>query len=193
MEIIIASKNKGKIKEFKEMLEPKGYLVKSLLDFDEEVEIEETGKTFRENAYIKAKSIADKYHVMAIADDSGLEIDYLDGKPGVYSSRWLGEDTPYTIKNQEVLRLMDGINNRTCRYVCCIAIVQENKEAIIFEENVEGEIAMEANGNHGFGYDPIVYYPPLGKTMAEMKDEEKNAISHRGKAVRKLQEWLEHE
>ena len=188
--IVVASGNAGKIKEFKEMLEPKGYIVKSLSDFPDMKEVEENGTTFHDNAIIKAQAVTDQYGIMAISDDSGLEIDALDKKPGVMSARWLGHDTSYTIKNQKVLDLMKNQTNRSCRYVCAIAITRKNEEPIVFEDTVECEIAFEAKGENGFGYDPIIYYPPLQKTMAEMSKDEKNSISHRGKAVRKLEAWL---
>ena len=188
--IVVASGNKGKIKEFKEMLEPEGYTVLSLSDFPDMPETEETGYTFHDNAIIKAQAVTDRYGIMAIADDSGLEIDALDKKPGVMSARWLGHDTPYTIKNAKVLELMQGKENRTCRYVCAIAITQKGCKPVVFEDSVECEITTCAKGENGFGYDPIIYYPPFHKTMAEMTKEEKNSISHRGKAVRKLEAWL---
>ncbi len=188
--IVVASGNAGKIKEFKEMLEPKGYEVKSLADFPDMKEVEENGTTFHDNAIIKAQAVTDQYGIMAISDDSGLEIDALDKKPGVMSARWLGHDTSYDIKNQKVLELMEGKQDRTCRYVCAIAITRKDEEPIVFEDSVECEIAHEAKGNNGFGYDPIIYYPPFHKTMAEMSKDEKNSISHRGKAVLKLEAWL---
>lgn len=188
--IVVASGNQGKIREFREMLEPEGYVVKSLKDFEDMPETEENGTTFRENAVIKAKAVTDRYGIMAISDDSGLEIDALDKKPGVQSARWLGHDTSYDIKNQKVLELMKDQKIRTCRYVCAIAITRKDAEPVVFEDTVECEIAMEAKGSNGFGYDPIIYYPPFKKTMAEMSKEEKNSISHRGKAVRKLEAWL---
>lgn len=189
--IVIASGNQGKIKEFKEMLEPEGYTVKSLSDFPDMPEVEETGTTFHDNAIIKAQAVTDRYGITAISDDSGLEIDALDKKPGVMSARWLGHDTSYDVKNQKVLDLLKDKKDRTCRYVCAIAITRVNEEPVVFEDTVECEVALEAKGSNGFGYDPIIYYAPSGKTMAEMSKEEKNSISHRGKAVRKLEAWLD--
>ncbi len=191
--IVVASGNAGKIREFREMLEPKGYIVKCLADFPDMPETEENGTTFHDNAIIKAQAVTDRYGIMAISDDSGLEIDALDKKPGVYSARWLGHDTPYDIKNQKVLELMKDKTDRTCRYVCAIAITRPGEKPVVFEDTVECEIAHEAKGSNGFGYDPIIYYPPFGKTMAELTKDEKNSISHRGKAVRKLEQWLENE
>lgn len=189
--IVVASGNQGKIKEFKEMLEPEGYTVKSLSDFPDMPEVEETGTTFHDNAIIKAQAVTDRYGIIAISDDSGLEIDALDKKPGVMSARWLGHDTSYDVKNQKVLDLLKDKKDRTCRYVCAIAITRVNEEPVVFEDTVECEVALEAKGSNGFGYDPIIYYAPSGKTMAEMSKEEKNSISHRGKAVRKLEAWLD--
>ena len=189
--IVVASGNQGKIREFKEMLEPEGYTVKSLSDFPDMPEVEETGTTFHDNAIIKAQAVTDRYGITAISDDSGLEIDALDKKPGVMSARWLGHDTSYDVKNQKVLDLLKDKKDRTCRYVCAIAITRVNEEPVVFEDTVECEVALEAKGSNGFGYDPIIYYAPSGKTMAEMSKEEKNSISHRGKAVRKLEAWLD--
>ncbi len=189
--IVVASGNQGKIKEFREMLEPEGYTVKSLSDFPDMPEVEETGTTFHDNAIIKAQAVTDRYGITAISDDSGLEIDALDKKPGVMSARWLGHDTSYDVKNQKVLDLLKDKTDRTCRYVCAIAITRVNEEPVVFEDSVECEVALEAKGSNGFGYDPIIYYAPLAKTMAEMTKDEKNSISHRGKAVRKLEAWLD--
>ena len=189
--IVVASGNQGKINEFKEMLEPEGYTVKSLSDFPDMPEVEETGTTFHDNAIIKAQAVTDRYGITAISDDSGLEIDALDKKPGVMSARWLGHDTSYDVKNQKVLDLLKDKKDRTCRYVCAIAITRVNEEPVVFEDSVECEVALEAKGSNGFGYDPIIYYAPLAKTMAEMSKDEKNSISHRGKAVRKLEAWLD--
>lgn len=189
--IVVASGNQGKIKEFREMLEPEGYTVKSLSDFPDMPEVEETGTTFHDNAIIKAQAVTDRYGITAISDDSGLEIDALDKKPGVMSARWLGHDTSYDVKNQKVLDLLKDKTDRTCRYVCAIAFTRVNEEPVVFEDSVECEVALEAKGSNGFGYDSIIYYAPLAKTMAEMSKDEKNSISHRGKAVRKLEAWLD--
>ncbi len=192
-QIVVASTNEGKICEFRQMFEPKGYDVKCLKDFPDMGEIEETGKTFHDNAIIKAKALTDRYGIMAISDDSGLEIDAFDKKPGVESARWLGHDTSYDIKNQYILDHMKDQTNRKCRYVCAVAITRPHEDPVVFEDTAECEIAFEARGTNGFGYDPVMFFPPLNKTMAEMTPEEKNSISHRGKAIRKLQEWLERE
>lgn len=189
--IVVATTNQGKLNEFRQMLEPVGYEVLSLEDLEEPIEIDETGTTFEENAIIKAQSVTDQYHIQAISDDSGLEIDAFGGEPGVHSARYLGHDTSYDYKNKIILERMEGITNRSCRYVCAIAWTAPNEEPKLFVDTVECEIAHEAKGENGFGYDPIIYYPPLKKTMAEMSKEEKNEISHRGKAIRKLEKFLD--
>lgn len=189
--IVVASTNEGKIREFRQMLEPRGYTVKSLADLCDMPEIEENGTTFAENAVIKAEAVTSRYGIMAVSDDSGLEIDAFNKEPGVHSARWLGHDTPYSEKNRIILEKMKGIENRTCRYVCAIAITRPDEEPVVFEDTVECTIAYEPSGENGFGYDPIIFYPPYGKTMADMDKDEKNGISHRGKAVRAMEEWLE--
>lgn len=188
--IVIASTNQNKINEFRQMLEPEGYTVKTLDDYPDMPETEENGTTFHENAILKAQAFTDRYGIEAIADDSGLEIDAFDRQPGVYSARFLGHDTPYSYKNQIILERLKGRTDRTCRYVCAIALTRPNEQPVVFEDTAEGTIAEKPAGDNGFGYDPIVYYPPLKKTMAEMGNDEKNSISHRGKALRKLEKWL---
>ncbi|MFQ6861568.1 MAG: XTP/dITP diphosphatase [Beduini sp.] len=190
-ELIIATTNNGKMKEMRTLLAPLNIEVKSILDeFNENIEIEENGKTFKENALIKAQTIADRTGKVTLADDSGLVIDALDGQPGVESARFLGHDTSYTIKNNHILELMKNKQDRSARFVCAIAIVIPNEKPILFEETFEGEIAKEILGENGFGYDPIFYFPPLDKTSAEMSMEEKNQYSHRAKAVKKAIEII---
>ncbi len=189
-DIVVASTNEGKIREFREMLEPEGYRVLSLADFKDMPEIIEDGTTFAENAVIKAQSVTDRYGIMAVSDDSGLEIDAFGKEPGIHSARWLGHETPYEEKNRIILERMEGIRDRSCRYVCAIAITRPGEDPVVFEDTVECQIAMEPKGTGGFGYDPIIWYEPYQKTMAEMTKDEKNGISHRGKAVRRLEEWL---
>ena len=190
-EIVVASTNKGKIREFKEMLEPMGYTVKSLADFPDMPEREENGTTFEENAVIKAQSVTDRYGIEAISDDSGLSIDAFGGEPGIHSARYLGHDTSYDYKNRVILERMEKESNRNCHYTCAIAVTRPNEEPVVFCDIVECEIAKEPKGENGFGYDPIVYYAPLQKTMAEMTKDEKNAISHRGKAIRRFEAWMD--
>ena len=190
-EIVVASTNKGKIREFKEMLEPMGYTVKSLADFPDMPEIEENGTTCEENAVIKAQSVTDRYGIEAISDDSGLSIDAFGGEPGIHSARYLGHDTSYDYKNRVILERMEKESNRNCHYTCAIAVTRPNEEPVVFCDIVDCEIAKEPKGENGFGYDPIVYYAPLQKTMAEMTKDEKNAISHRGKAIRRFEAWMD--
>ena len=192
-QIIVASTNAGKIKEFRELLEPRGYHVLSLMDLPEQISIEENGTTFAENAVIKAQSVTDAFGIEAIADDSGLEIDAFGGEPGVHSARYLGHDTPYTYKNNVILERMKGREDRGCRYVCAIAWTRPDQTPVVIEDTVECVIAEEPRGLNGFGYDPIVFYPPYGRTMAEMTPEEKHRISHRGKAVRRLEKLFDEE
>lgn len=184
-EIMIATSNAHKVEEFREMLEPLGIQVRSLLDLEEKVEIEETGTTFAENAMIKALSVHERLGIPVISDDSGLEVDAMDKAPGVYSARFLGYDTPYEEKNQYIMDQVKG-KTRTARYVCAIAYVEEDGARHVFTGVVEGEIADHARGEKGFGYDPIFYYPPYGATLAEVSEEKKNAISHRGRALAQL-------
>ena len=184
-EIMIATSNAHKVEEFREMLEPLGIQVRSLLDLEEKVEIEETGTTFAENAMIKALSVHERLGIPVISDDSGLEVDAMDKAPGVYSARFLGYDTPYEEKNQYIMDQVKG-KTRTARYVCAIAYVEEDGAGHVFTGVVEGEIADHARGEKGFGYDPIFYYLPYGATLAEVSEEKKNAISHRGRALAQL-------
>ena len=184
-EIMIATSNAHKVEEFREMLEPLGIQVRSLLDLEEKVEIEETGTTFAENAMIKALSVHERLGIPVISDDSGLEVDAMNKAPGVYSARFMGYDTPYEEKNQYIMDQVKG-KTRTARYVCAIAYVEEDGAGHVFTGVVEGEIADHARGEKGFGYDPIFYYPPYGATLAEVSEEKKNAISHRGRALAQL-------
>ena len=185
-EIVVASTNEGKIREIKAMLDQIGIEVKSLKDvFDQEIDIEENGKTFQENALIKAKYVADDLHKIVLADDSGIEIDAFGKLPGIYSARFLGKDTPYPIINQAIIDAIEG-KERTCRFVCALALCIPDQEPILIQETFEGEIHDHIAGVNGFGYDPIFYFPPCQKTSAEMTLEEKNKYSHRAKALKKL-------
>ena len=185
-EIIVASTNEGKIKEIEAMLNEIGIEVKSLKDvFHEDIEIEENGKTFQENALIKAQTICDRIHKPVLADDSGLEVDALNGAPGIYSARFMGHDTSYDVKNQYIIDAIKG-KERSARFVCAMALVIPDKEPIIIEETMEGLINDKIEGENGFGYDPIFYFPPCKMTSAMMSMEEKNKYSHRAKALKKL-------
>ena len=182
--IIIASKNKGKIKEFAKLLE--GYDVKSLLDINFDEEIEETGTTFKENALIKASYICKKYNTIALSDDSGLEVFSLNNEPGVYSARYAGECHDDEANNNLLLKNLKDKDNTDCRYVCAIVVCYPDGRTITVEDYCYGKIIFERKGTNGFGYDPYFYLEQYGKTMAEISMEEKNKISHRGKAIQKL-------
>lgn len=189
-EIIVASTNDGKIKEIKAMLSEIGIEVKSIKDvFDKDIDIEENGKTFQENALIKAQTICDLIHKPTLADDSGLEVDALDGAPGIYSARFMGYDTSYDVKNQYIIDAVKG-KERKARFVCAMALCVPDEEPILIEEYFNGEINDKLEGNNGFGYDPIFYVPELGKTSATLTLEEKNQYSHRAKALKKLYQIL---
>ena len=189
-EIIVASTNEGKIREIKAMLDQIGIEVKSLKDvFDEDIDIEENGQTFQENALIKAQTICDFIHKPVLADDSGLEVNALNGGPGIYSARFMGHDTSYDIKNQYIIDALKG-KDRGARFVCAMALCIPDEEPILIEEYFNGEISDKIEGENGFGYDPIFYVPELHKTSAMLTLEEKNQYSHRAKALKKLYEIL---
>ncbi|OLQ51579.1 non-canonical purine NTP pyrophosphatase [Bacillus licheniformis] len=192
-EAIIATHNPGKVKEFKEILEPKGYDVKSLAEIGLTEEIEETGHTFEENAILKAEAVARAVNKMVIADDSGLSIDNLGGKPGVYSARYAGEQKDDQANIDKVLSELKGIEKeqRTARFRCALAVSIPGEETKTVEGHVEGYIAEEPRGEYGFGYDPIFIVKDKDKTMAELTSDEKNKISHRADALKKLSKLLE--
>ena len=189
--IIVATTNEGKIREIKELFKPLNIEVLMMNEvLDKPLDIEENGKDFKENALIKAKALEPYVKDLILADDSGLVIDALNGKPGIESARFMGHDTSYSIKNKKILEMMEGKMNRSARFVFAMALIIPQKEPIIVEETFEGEIATKIEGENGFGYDPIFYYPPLHKTSAMMTLEEKNQYSHRAKALRKVFEIL---
>lgn len=191
-EIIVASNNAGKIKEISSMLAPLHIEVKSLKDvFEEPIDIEENGKTFKENALIKASTIMEMVHLPVLADDSGLEINALDGAPGIYSARFMGHDTSYEVKNQYLIDTLKDKEDKGARYVCAMALCIPDQKPILIEEYLYGEIYDKMEGENGFGYDPIFFIPELNKTAASISLEEKNKISHRAKALKKLYEILE--
>lgn len=184
----IATGNAHKAEEFREILGD-DVAIKTLADFDEPLEIDETGKTFEENALIKARALHEKIHQPVISDDSGLEVDALDKAPGVYSARFMGEDTSYDIKNQAILDAVKG-KDRTARFVCVIAWIDENGVERTYRGTMEGQINDKIEGENGFGYDPIFYYPPFGTTSSNVPPEVKNASSHRGNALRLfIKDW----
>ena len=192
--IIVATGNQNKMKEIREIIKRDDIEFVSLKDEGlQDREIVEDGKTFEENAVIKAKTIADITKNIVIADDSGLEVDYLDKAPGVYSARYMGEDTPYTIKNNHIIELLKDAKGeeRSARFVCVIACVMPDGETFTTRGTIEGRIGYEEKGENGFGYDPIFYLPERGCTTAELPPEQKNEISHRGRALKAMYKKLE--
>ena len=188
--LVLASSNAGKIEEIRDLVAPLHITVVTLRDiFGKDMDLVETGNTFQENALSKAQSIYDKVHLPVLADDSGLEVDAMDKRPGIYSARFMGKQTSYAIKNQYIIDAVKG-KTRTARYVCAMCLCLPGQPPILIEETMEGEIHTEMMGDNGFGYDPIFYYPPCRKTTAQMTRVEKNKYSHRGKALRKLQQIL---
>lgn len=186
--IIFATTNQGKMKEVRMILADLGCEIYSLKDLNLDVNIVEDGTTFEENAIIKAKTLCQMTGSVVLADDSGLEVDYLDKAPGIYSARFLGEDTSYDIKNQYIIdKLKDAKGDeRSARFVCAIACVYPDGTVETTRGTIEGVIGYAPKGDNGFGYDPIFYLPEYNKTTAELSPEEKNKISHRGKALEKM-------
>lgn len=191
--IIFATGNEGKMREIRQILEDMDVEILSMKEAGIELDIVEDGTTFEENAIIKAKAVAAKTKHIVMADDSGLEVDYLNKEPGIYSARYMGEDTSYDIKNANLIQRLEGVEDdkRTARFVCAIATVLPDKEVITAHGVIEGRLAYEPTGDNGFGFDPILYLPEYGRTCAQLSDEEKNAISHRGRALRAMKEKLE--
>ncbi len=191
--IIFATGNEHKLVEIREILKDLDVEVVSMKQAGINVDIVEDGKTFLENALIKARTVAKECDAITMADDSGLVVDYLNGEPGIYSARWMGEDTSYHIKNAKLVELLDGVpmEERTARFVCAIACVPPDGRELTAEEAFEGAIGYEEKGENGFGYDPVFYLPDRGCYSAELTPEEKNAISHRGKALRVMRAKLE--
>lgn len=197
MKIIFATGNKNKMIEIRQILKDLGMEILSMKEAGVDIDIVEDGKSFEENAMIKAAAIAELPEVKAmdaivLADDSGLEIDYLNKEPGIYSARYAGEDTSYDIKNQMLLDRLQGVpkEKRTARFVCAIAAVVPGQEPIVVRGTIEGYIGDKPAGENGFGYDPIFYVPDLDCSTAELSPEDKNARSHRGNALRAMREEL---
>ena len=193
--IILATNNKSKVKEISEMMSGSDITFVSLADAGINVEVEETGTKFEENALLKAREICKLSGKPTISDDSGLEIDALDGAPGIYSSRFMGEDTSYDIKNNALIEKLENVADpdRTARFRCCMALVLPDGREFVTEGAMEGIIAREPKGINGFGYDPILFIPGYNRTSAELSSEEKNNISHRGEALRKMIEVIKKE
>lgn len=190
--IIFATGNAGKIKEIKRILADCGREVISMKDAGIEIDVKEDGSSYEENALIKARAVAAYTNSIVMADDSGLEIDYLNKEPGIYSARYMGEDTSYHIKNQNLIDRLEGVpdEQRTARFVCVIGAVMPDGTELVTKGVVEGRIGYQELGSNGFGYDPIFLIPELQKTTAELAEEEKNKVSHRGKALLLMREEL---
>lgn len=192
--IVFATGNAGKIREISAIMADTGLKVVSMKEAGISIDVEENGSTYEENALIKARAAAalagDGDIIMA--DDSGLEIDYLGKEPGIYSARYLGEDTSYRVKNADLIRRLEGVpdEKRTARFVCAIAAVMPEGSELTVRAAIEGRIGYEEKGENGFGYDPIFYVPEFQKTTAELTEAEKNQVSHRGKALRLMKEEL---
>lgn len=190
--IVFATGNAGKMREIREIMAGENVEVLSMKEAGIEVDVVEDGTTFEENAVIKAKAIAEHTDAIVLADDSGLEVDYLDKAPGVYSARFMGEDTSYDIKNQAIIDKLDGVpkEQRTARFVCAIAAALPDGQTLVTRQTMEGYIGYKAEGENGFGYDPIFMLDEYGCSSAAISREEKNAISHRGKALRAMKTLL---
>ena len=191
--IVFATGNENKMKEIRMILEDLGMEILSMKEAGVDVDIVEDGASFEENAEIKARAVARVLtNDIVLADDSGLEIDCLDKAPGIYSARFAGEDTSYDIKNNILLDRMEGVpdEERTARFVCAVAAVFPDGTVDVVRETIEGRVAYEPAGDNGFGYDPIFYVPEYGCTTAQMSPEQKNELSHRGKALRSMRAIL---
>ena len=184
--LVLATRNQGKIEEFKKLLSGFPIEIKSLQDFGPIPPIVEDGETFEDNAYKKAHDTARMLGFPALADDSGLRVETLNGLPGVYSARYAGEGASDQENNLKLLEAMKGRENRDAAFECIIAIAVPRGPALIYEGRCEGQITHEMRGENGFGYDPIFYYPQGKKTFAQMSSDEKNSVSHRGKAMAEL-------
>ena len=192
MELIIATRNKGKIREIREALKGLGLRLYALSDFSDGPEIEEDGKSFAENALKKARFYSKVFGKLTLADDSGLEVDCLKGLPGIYSARYAGKGASTRDNNQKLLNEMEGISlsKRGARFKCVMAMVSPGGREAIAEGSCKGRIGFKEKGRKGFGYDPLFILPKYGKTMAELSLEEKNKMSHRGKALRKIRKLI---
>ncbi len=190
--IIFATGNEGKLREIRMIMEDLGVRVQSLKEAGITIEVEENGTTFEENAVMKAKAIMELTGQVVLADDSGLEVDALNKEPGVYSARYMGYDTSYHVKNQTILERLEGKTGeeRSARFVCVIAAALPDGRVLTTRGTMEGQIGYEEKGEHGFGYDPIFYLPDDGCYSAELSLEQKNQLSHRGKALRLMKEEL---
>lgn len=194
-QILFATGNEGKMREIRSILADTGVRILSMKEAGVSIDIEENGATFEENALIKARAVSaalTEKNSVVLADDSGLVIDALNGEPGIYSARYMGEDTSYEVKNTNLIERLESVpdEKRTARFVCAIAAVMPDGREFTVQAAIEGRIGYEQKGEGGFGYDPIFYVPEFGKTTAEMTAEEKNRVSHRGKALEQMKEVL---
>lgn len=190
--IIFATGNQGKIKEINKIMADCGKTVISMKEAGVSINIEENGISYEENALLKARAVAAYTDAIVMADDSGLEIDFLNKEPGIYSARYMGEDTSYSVKNNHLIKRLEGVpdEQRTARFVCAVAAVMPDGTEIAVRGEMEGRIAYEEKGQNGFGYDPIFFVPEFGRTTAELTDNEKNRVSHRGKALLLMREEI---
>lgn len=190
--IIFATSNQGKMREIREIMQDLGMEILSMKEAGIEADIVEDGKTFEENALIKARTIRDLTGQLVLADDSGLEVDALNKEPGIYSARYMGEDTSYDIKNANIIDRLSGLEGekRSARFVCVIAAAFPDGTEETCRGTIEGRIGYESAGENGFGYDPIFYVPEYECTTAQLSAEQKNEISHRGKALRAMKEII---
>ncbi len=193
MKLLLATRNKGKIREQEKSLAGSGIKVVGLDAWPDLAVPEESGSTFLDNAVEKALYYHQATGLPAVGEDSGLEVDALDGAPGIFSSRWMGEETSYQTKNAKLIEKLAGLPpaQRTARYVAAVALADKGKIVFTAVETCLGQIGERPRGEGGFGYDPVFFYPPLGKTMAESSPEEKNRVSHRGKAMSRLRDFLD--
>ena len=193
--MIFATGNENKMKEIREILGSLPLEILSMKEAGIEVDITEDGTTLEETARIKARAVCERAGEMVLADDSGLEVDYLNKEPGIYSARYMGEDTSYRIKNKSLIDRLEGVpdEKRTARFVCAIAAAFPDGRELVVRGTIEGIIGYEEKGENGFGYDPIFYLPERGCTTAELPPEEKNSVSHRGNALRQMKKMLEQE
>ncbi len=188
--LVLSTRNNGKISEFKQMVKDFDIELRGLNDFGPIPEVEEDGRTFEENALKKARFTSRVLGLPAIADDSGLVVKALHGEPGIYSARYAGENATDEENNTKLLKKMQGIKDRTAQFMCVIAIAVPRGPALIYTGTCDGIILDKPRGSNGFGYDPLFYYPPLKKTFAEMTPEEKNLVSHRGKAMAEIRDEI---
>jgi XTP/dITP diphosphohydrolase len=191
--IVIATNNLGKVKDFETLFKPLHIQVKSLHDFPELEDVEETGETFEENAILKAESISKQLNEMVVADDSGLMVDALSGRPGVYSARYAGPEKDDKKNYEKLLKELDGVEEkkRTARFYCALALAVPGEETTFVNGTCEGKVSQAPIGENGFGYDPVFYIEEKKKMMAQLTREEKSEISHRSKALQKLMKVLE--